>query len=217
MNRIGNIFLIWRKGPGGRRIPIGRIKRNSSEGVKFVYIKENVEEAKKYGFTPYTGFPDLKKEYDKNVLEILSQRLMKSERNDLTEFYNFWRVDETKKLDTYYMLAQTQGLIPIDNFEFLADFNPQKGLEFVSEIAGLTKTNISPDVLKVGDILNYELEKNNQYDNSAVKLYKGDIFLGYVKKIHSRVFYKTNTTFKVRVHHIEKNGIIKRAFILISL
>lgn len=218
MNKIGNIYLIWRKGPGSRRIPVGVIKRNSTEGVRFKYLAKYIEEAKKQGFTPYTGFPDFDKEYSNNVLEILSQRLMKSERNDLSEFYNFWKVDLERRFDTYYMLAQTQGIIPIDNFEFLADFNPTAGLQFITEIAGLSKTKIPADKLKVGDELEYELEKLNSHDQNAVKLFKDELFLGYVKKIHSRVFHKkSGNKLSVKVHHIERNGIIQRAFILVSV
>ncbi|PTX43430.1 hypothetical protein C8P64_1957 [Christiangramia gaetbulicola] len=217
MKRVGNIFLIWRKGPGSRRIPVAIIKRNSSEGTKFKYIQENLKEAENKGFIPYTGFPDTEKVYKENVLEILSQRLVKSERNDLSSFYKFWRIDPEKKTDKYYMLAMTQGLLPIDNFEFLADFNPKKGLNFISEIAGLTRTKIESDFLEKGDILKYVLDPKNEQDKNAVKLFKDEKFLGYVKKIHSRVFHKAKGPIKVKVHHLERNGVITRAFIEILL
>ena len=149
MSKIGNIFLVWRKGPGSRRIPVGEIKRNVSQGTRFEYIQKNLEKAKEQGFISYTGFPDTDKKYTENVLEIFAQRLLKSERKDLSEFYEFWRVNPLMKTDSYYMLSQTQGFLPIDNFEFLTDFNPKKGLNFVTEIAGLTKTKISSDKLSV--------------------------------------------------------------------
>lgn len=190
MSRIGNIFLIWRKGPGSRRIPVGVIKRNSIDGTRFEYLQKSIKEAEKQGFIPYTGFPDITRTYTKNVLEILSQRIVKSERNDLSAFFEFWRIDTSKRKDQYYMLAHTQGILPTDNFEFLADFNPKKGLTFVTEIAGLTKSKISSDNLSVGDILDYELEKDNPHDSYAVKLFKKDLYLGYVKLIHSKVFHR---------------------------
>lgn len=217
MSKIGNIFLVWRKGPGARRIPVGEIKRNISQGTRFEYIPKNVIKAQEQGFIPYTGFPDISKNYSENVLEIFSQRLSKSERNDLSDFYDFWRVDITRKDDSYYMLSQTQGLLPIDNFEFLTDFNPKKGLNFITEIAGLSKLKIDSNYLSLGDIIKYKLEPDNTFDNKAVSLYKNDLLIGYVKLIHSRVFYKAKRKIKIKIHHIEKNGILKRVFIEIKI
>jgi len=217
MSRIGNIFLIWRKGPGSRRIPVGVIKKNSIDGTRFEYLQKNLKEAENQGFIPYTGFPETNKIYTKNVLEILSQRIVKSERNDLSTFFKFWRIDPDKKKDSYYMLAHTQGLLPTDNFEFLADYNPKKGLIFVTEIAGLTKSKIPSDKLSTGDILDYELERKNPHDNFAVKLLKDGLFIGYVKLIHSKLFYRAKSELKVTVHHLEKNGVIQRAFIEVQV
>lgn len=217
MNRTGNIYLVWRKGQGSRRIPVGVIKINASNGIRFEYLKKRVVEAVKEGFLPFTGFPDTDKHYTENILDILSQRLVKSERNDLSDYYKFWKIDLDKRRDSLYMLIQTQGLLPIDNFEFLADFNPIKGLNFISEIAGLTNTKVKPDDLSVSDLLRYELDKTNNYDEYAVKLFKNDLFVGYVKLIHSKLFYKSKHTIMVKVHHIEKNGFLKRVFLEISL
>lgn len=217
MSKIGNIFLVWRKGPGSGRIPVGEIKQNVSEGTRFAYIQDNLEDAKKQGFIPYTGFPDTEKKYTENVLEIFAQRLSKPERNDLSEFYDFWKVKPNMKTDSYYMLSQTQGFIPTDNFEFLTDFNAIKSLNFVTEIAGLTKTKISSKELSLGEKLSYKLDRTNNFDKFAVEIYKGELFVGYVKLIHSRVFYKAKDIIDIKVHHIEKNGILKRVFIEVQL
>lgn len=217
MKIFGNIFLIWRKGPGARRIPVGVIKHNKTNGVRFEYLKNNLEQAYKDGFISYTGFPDVEKTYDENVLEIFSQRLAKSERNDLSTFYKFWEVDPILKEDNLYMLAKTQGLIPTDNFELLANFFPKKGLVFISEIAGLTKSKIESSLISNGDKLSFEKELKNPYDRFAVKLYKGDLFLGYVKLKHSNIFYLTDRKFDIKIHYLEKNGFIKRAFIRIEV
>ncbi|MCV9389147.1 hypothetical protein [Reichenbachiella ulvae] len=217
MRDIGNIFLVWRKGVGDRRIVVGELKTNSTTGTRFRYITDNVAIAEKHGFTPYTGFPYIEKEYNTNVLEVFSQRLMKSERNDLADFYDFWKVDSSRRFDPYYMLAQTQGLLPIDNFEFLAEFYPIKGLLFISEISGLSHLKLKSDELSIGDVLNYELDPKNPKDEMAVKLMKGQKEVGYVKVIHSRVFHRSKARVKVTIHHLEKNGNIKRAFLKIEI
>ena len=138
MKAIGSIYLAWRKGKGSRRKIVGIIKRNAINGVRFCYIKGGVAEAEKEGFTPYIEFPDVSKEYAENVLEIFGQRLIKTERPDHQKYLDFWDIDTKYKDDKYYLLAYTQGMQSNDNFEFLADLYPAKGLRFVSEICGLS-------------------------------------------------------------------------------
>jgi len=213
---IGDIYLIWRKDRGDNRIAIGVIKRNQTDGIRFKYIPEGLKKAKAEGFGGYAGFPEVEKEYKENVIEKFGQRLIRTERNDLSDFYTFWKINSKYKNDDYYMLAFTQGILATDNYEFLADFNPKKGLSFISEIAGLSKTKISSDIVQVGDILTYSKDPTNDYDKRAVALYKGDKKLGYVKRIHNRVFYKTKGEIEIKVHHLEKNGKIDRAFISIN-
>ncbi len=217
MKAIGNIQLIWRPGKGSRRISIGTIKKNETDGVRFQYNNFGVEQAKKQGFEHYEGFPDTKKVYTENVLQIFGQRLIKSERTDSKDFYDFWNIDVSKTKHKFYMLAFTQGLLPTDNFEFLADFNPVKNLSFITEITNLTESQISSEKVIVGDILRYELEPENQYDKSAVKVFKDNLYLGHIKFIHCNVFHKTKKIFKLQVQGIEKNGILKRVFVKASL
>ncbi len=217
MISLGNIYLVWRKGKGQRRIAVGLIRKNVSEGIRFSYLEKGVEKAKAEGFIPYSGFPNFDKEYNQNVIEIFSQRLMQSDRNDLGDFYDFWDIDTQFKNDPYYMLAYTQGILPTDSFEFLTDFNPVKGLQFVTEMTGLSHYITDSSLLKVGDELSYLKEPENKFDNKAVLLKKDEKVLGYVKTIHSRVFYSKNKYFSVTVKNIDKNGVLSRVFIEVKL
>ncbi len=215
---IGHIFLAWRKGQGSRRTVIGVIRRNSTEGVRFSYDVKAVEEAQKDGFSIYTDFPDVNKEYAENVLDVFGQRLNKSEREDIQKYYDFWEVEPDCKDDKYYLLAHTQGLLATDNFEFLADYSPVADLRFVSELCGLSKLQLPSDTLTEGEELRWEREPNNEYDPSAVKVYKRDIFVGYVKKVHSKVFFKNGSRrLKIKVKSITKNGHINRVFLKIYI
>jgi hypothetical protein len=217
MKEIGHIYLSWREGLGKRRHIVGVLKRNATLGIRFSYIKKGIENAKMDGFSPYTEFPDFNKEYIENVLEVFGQRIMKSERSDISDFYDFWEIDTKYKDDKFYLLAHTQGLNPTDNFEFLADYNPNKSLRFLTDLASLSKLKLTPDTVKPGDELTYKLESNNYFDNKAVKVYKGDKEIGYIKKIHSRVFYKQkNNVLKLVVKAVEQNGVIKRIFVKVS-
>lgn len=216
MKAIGNISVSWRKGKGSRRILIGVIRSNNTEGIRFSYLADGVEEAKKFGFTNYDGFPDLNKVYTDNVIEIFGQRIMRSERHDVDDFFKFWKIDKAFKDDNFYMLAYTQGMLPTDNFEFLADFNPLEDLSFISEISGLTNAKLSSDIISVGDKLTYKLEKDNSFDSHAVAVFKGDKELGYIKTVHCKVFSRSKTKLSIIVHHIEKNGNLNRVFVHIS-
>lgn len=217
MKAIATIYLTWRKGRGGRRFIVGVIKRNAAEGVRFSYFKEEVARAQKEGFRPYVDFPDVTKEYTENVLEIFGQRLIKTERQDIQRYLNFWDIDPEFKDDKYYLLAYTQGILSTDNFEFLADFNPIKELKFVSEISGLSYMDIEPGFLKTGDHLNWKLEKDNPKDKFAVQLLKDGKKVGYVKMIHSRVFHKkAKSTLKIKVKSVDLNSAVNRVFIEIS-
>lgn len=217
MKSIGNIYLSWRKGQGFRRHLVGIIRRNTSDGIRFSYISKNVEEAKKEGFSPYTEFPDLAKTYRDNVLDTFSQRLMKSERTDIQSFYDFWEIDPQFKFDKYYLLAHTQGMVPTDNFEFLADFKPRKSLRFVTDLANVKVRELPAGSVKAGDELIYELEPHNPYDKYAIKVYKGSLQIGYIKQIHSRVFYKSPFyKLKLTVKAVNNNGTISRIFVKVS-
>lgn len=217
---IGHIFLVWRKGPGCRRFIIGRIKRTKTSGITFSYIKDGLDAAKKEGFVLYPDFSDESegKVYKNNVLDIFSQRLNKSEREDIQQYYKYWEIDPTRKNDNYYLLAHTQGLLPTDNFEFLANYNPVCGLSFISELCSLTHLKLPADTLEEGDVLTWKMDKTNTYDKFAIKVYRGDKFVGYVKKIHSRIFYKKNSNkLKIVVKSLNKNGHLNRVFIKISV
>lgn len=217
MKEIGHIYLSWREGFGKRRHIVGVLKRNASQGVRFSYIRRGLEAAEKDGFSPYTEFPDFDKEYTENVLEVFGQRIMKSERSDISDFYDFWEIDPGFKDDKFYLLAHTQGLNPADNFEFLADYNPSKGLRFLTDLASLSTLKLPADTVKPGDTLTYKLESDNKFDDKAVKIFKGDREIGYIKKIHSRVFHKQKgDLLKLVVKAVEQNGVIKRIFVKVS-
>ena len=215
-NGIAHIYLAWRKGAGFPRIIIGIIKRNAF-GVSFSYLNRGLDEAKKEGFVTYTDFPDESRVYNEGVLDIFGLRLNKSEREDIQKYYDYWEIDPQFKDDKYYLLAHTQGLLPTDNFEFLADFNPIKNLSFTTELCGLTNLKLPKDTLAEGDKLTWVKEPDNKYDKYAVKVYKGDIFVGYIKKIHSRIFYKKcRSKLQITVKSLNRNGHLNRAFLKIS-
>ncbi|MDR1581803.1 MAG: hypothetical protein LBS55_00845 [Prevotellaceae bacterium] len=75
-----------------------------------------------------------------------------------------------------------------------------------------------PEILVDGDLLQWECDPKNEYDKYAVKVFKDDVFLGHVKRIHSKVFYKKGgNSLKIQVKSIDKNGKLNRVFIKIYM
>jgi hypothetical protein len=215
MYKFGHLYLSWRKGSGYPRHIIGVIKIKKS-GVTFSYIEHNVEEANKDGFTTYTEFPDIHKTYSENVVDIFSQRLIKTDRGDIGNFLSFWGIPVAKADDKIYLMAHTQAWVPTDNFEILAEFNPETDLCFVTDLAGLSRTKIANDKVDIGDILTLKRRPIPQ-DKYAIEVYKGNLLLGFIKKIHNRVFYKKGSdNLTVKVTAVERNGIMKRIFVKVT-
>lgn len=212
---IKNIYLIWRKAKHDRRIVVGVISR-SANNYSFRYILENISKATAHGFTNYPDFPDLTKVYTEGVMDVFAQRLNNPNRADSESYFKFWEIDPKFHDDKYYILAQTQGLLSTDNFEFLASYYLKKRLSFISEVAGITNYNVKGDLLSIGDKLSWKYEKKNEHDPKAIKVYKGNKHLGYIKKVHNEVFHdKRSQTLKIRVKDIDKNGLINRIFIVV--
>ena len=196
---------------------VGVLRKNATEGVRFEYYKDNIPKASEDGFAPYVDFPDINKVYKHNVIEVFGQRLVKAERADIKKYYDFWELDMRYVDDQYYMLGYTQGMLSTDNFEFLADFHPVKDLCFVSEITGLSQRKIATDTVKVGDELSWVKESENEFDSYAIQVYKSNTLIGYVKKVHNRVFYKASKgKLRIVVKSVDQNGTINRIFIRIS-
>jgi hypothetical protein len=217
MKEFDKIFLSWRKGQGHQRHIVGVLDQSIAGAHSFSYDKIAVEKATEDGFTPYIEFPDILKIYNGTTLDVFAQRLIKSERPDIQPFYDFWEIEPQYKADKFYLLGHTQGLLPTDNFEFLADYNPVPSVHFLTELAGLSYSEVGADFLKVGDSLQFELETFNEFDKEAVKVLKDKTLIGYIKKVHSKIFYKPGgEQLKLSVKALDKSGKLKKVFVKVS-
>lgn len=215
---IREIYLSWRKERGSRRNIVGVIKRTSTNGIKFSYLKPGVQKALKEGFNEYPGFP-LKYdfEYSEDNLDIFSLRLVHLDRKDNKSLIDFWAANGVT--DKFDLLALTQGLLPTDNFEFLGKFNPQKGFKFVTDLAGLSHIELEKESVKEGDVLRYEFEPNeNAFYDSAVKVFNRNIFVGYIKQIHDEIFHSAKGVDKLSliVKRVDQNGRIRNIFVQVD-
>jgi hypothetical protein len=210
---IRNIFIAWRRKSGERRYIIARIKRNASD-ISFEYMPD-FEKAKKDGLDFFFGFKDEKKLKPTEIYNLLSLRVMSKDRPDRNEFLRFWEAEGVE--DVFDLLGLTQGKSPTDNFEFLADFLrvKTKKLTFVTDLAGLSYLQLKSGLVKKGNILTYRIEKNNEFDKKAVAVYKGDLKVGYIKQIHTKVF-DLKRKLKLTVKAVDENGVTKQIYIKVE-
>ena len=212
MKAIGHIYLSWRPDSESPRILVGVIKNSATEGVRFTYLADGVLEALPLGFVPYRGFPDPIEVYTKNVLRIFGHRILLAAGSNIDDYFDFWQINRAYKSKPFYMLAYTQGMLADDNFEFLAAFNPKKDFSLVTEVCNLSATHFPAGSISEGDVLSYVSGR----DSDTVKLYKGNVELGDVKPVHSRVFSKAKKLI-VRVHKVEQGDQINKVFVKISM
>lgn len=215
MSEFSKIYLAWRKGSGSRRHIVGLLEKDNDNNVTFQYLPEAKTLRKTEGFIPYFEFQDLDKVYDVNVLSIFSHRLIKTDRPDVQNFLDFWEVPADKADDKFYLLGKTQGLTATDNFEFLAEYQSTKDVHFLTDISGLSHTKITRDFVKSGDLLQYALDKDNEHDKEAVIVTFNGTMLGYIKRIHCRVFQEAPNLL-LSVKAIEQNGVIRKIFVKVS-
>lgn len=209
---VRKIFIAWKEAQGSRRFIIAKIKRNKSEGVTFEYCDEGFESAQKRGLDHFFGFKNAPKLSPDQVEQLLMQRFISKDRPDRNEFLSFWEALETS--DTFDLLALTQGKSPTDNFEFLAVYYPQKGLRFVSDLAGISHLQLPRGTVQKDDILTFQSEPNNEFDAHAIAIYKDGTKVGYVKKIHNLVFLHGKKP-EIKVKGVDQNGSIKQIFVSI--
>jgi len=214
--KVRRIYVSWRKGRGDRRKLIGIIERTIQEGITFQYLRKGVESAINEGFKDYPGFPvDYEKKYSENNLDIFGLRLLPSDRPDFQKYLDFWEAREIK--DKFVLLALTQGILPTDNFEFLGYFNPDKNLKFVTDLSGLSHLELPRNTVIPGDRLEYCTEISEySFEQRAIKVFKGDQHLGYIKNVHNHPFLKSKKPLTITVKSLDQNGTIRQIFALVE-
>lgn len=215
---VDTIYLSWRKARGDNRLLIGVLKRTADNGFSFQYDLQVCLEAKKSGFVNYPEFIEFDRVYTDYLPQVFSLRLMPAARPERRNFLDFWWTPANG--DWFDELAFTQGKLTSDTFEFLGLFQPGRINNFVTDIAGLTHSNLNKEDLTEGEILSYQIEdKAEAFRGKAVALFNSQgKKIGYVKQVHNYFFLAaTNKVRTLRVKHVIKNGIIKECFVEVRL
>ena len=214
---IKKIYISWRKKPGDRRFLIAVLKRSASNGMTFKYL-DDFSAAQKEGLDNFFGFgKDAEKLSSTEIQNVVGLRVISKDKADKNDFLQFWEADKIQNNNAFALLALTQGKSPTDNFEFLADFSPieKQKLKFITDLSGLSHIELKKGTVKKGDILSYRTEPTNLFDDKAIAVYKDDLKIGYIKKVHNKIFSKRQDLL-LTVKAIDENGKIRQVFIKVE-
>lgn len=215
------IMLMWRPRNGERRIKIGVISVSKEGELTFAYDSEGVSKAKEQdsSFDGYPGLPIIDRSYsDSDFLKnIFFRRLINLERADRDDLLSFWLLSDESASDGIMLLAFTQGMNMSDMFEFVPQFYSSHKIPFITDIAALSKTNFDLSLLKHGESLKFVHDVNNPVDKYAIKVFRGNDLVGYIKQGHNQVFAKKSSrNILLTVHKIVNLPPYKKLYVKVS-
>lgn len=181
------MWLIWKNPITRIRYKVGKLEKNE-EGYIFSYLSDDVKIACEKGFSFFPGFNDLEKIYKSKVLFAnIDSRLLNEGRADYLKLLDFYNLQtNSSKMD---VLKATKGRLLTDNYEFVPAFNKEK---IFFDVAGTRYSDVLAykSLINLGDELILEIDKDNKYDDYAIKVIlkkEADFFhLGYVPRYYSK-------------------------------
>jgi hypothetical protein len=216
---VQHLWLGWsRKGAPLRLVGLFW-RMNDRVDFKYILDRQDIFDAVEEGFI---GYPDLPLSVDtyEDVLPIIARRLVDADRSDRVKYLEQWNATD-HDIDDFDRLALTQAWLTNDRFEFLGEFEPRDGLNFVTDLAGQSHYNVERGIVDCNDPLEYSLEAINGVPEPAVNVYnlKGE-HLGRIKQVHNRLFSHPDIgRFNVQLclKDSEQNGVLKKLFVEVKL
>ncbi|MCB0781442.1 MAG: hypothetical protein KDC03_18285 [Flavobacteriales bacterium] len=217
---VQRIYLSWRTGAGATRRLVGLFWRvNDRVDFKYILDHHDIFDAVAEGFIGYPDMPPSVHTY-KDVLPVIARRLVDPDRSDRVKYLEQWNATDVD-IDDFDRIALTQAWLTNDRFEFLGEFEPKDGLNFVTDLAGQSHYNVPIGRANCNDPLTYDLERIEGYEEPAVNVYtmQGEP-LGRVKQVHNRLFSHpdiSNYTVELCLKDSEQNGVLKKLFVEVRL
>ncbi|MBB6275401.1 HIRAN domain-containing protein [Porphyromonas circumdentaria] len=207
------ILVSWRAGLGQCRHIVGEITLDEERGALFSY-RAGVSEIKKEGFMGFHGLPLENPIDQKTAFDLFLRRIINTEREDAEHKLAFWGIKPELMPNKLYLLGATQGRSANDEFEFLPVLQQMSiPYTFVTDIAGISYSQIDLKQLSVGERVICEAEPDNQYDEMAVCVMTQERRkIGYLKRGINCLFSQL-APLKVDIVHIIDTENIKQVFI----
>ncbi|MEI8012471.1 MAG: hypothetical protein WCI27_08355 [Candidatus Omnitrophota bacterium] len=215
------IYLTWQCKDHDTRYVVGELTQVKNESYMFRYVYgEDLEYAKKLGFSGYPSFPDLEKVYDQNVIESFAMRLPSRSREDFQKLLTYWDI-QNSAISDFDLLSITGGKLKTDRFELIDPHEHLRPNHFLTELAGHVHHNAENILrgLSKGAVLNVERAFENKWDRFAVKVLFGNKQIGYIKKIHARSVaneLEAGRPVRVDVKNFYINGVVNSILLRVS-
>ena len=216
------IYLSWQAIDHGQRYIVAELIEKANGEYCFRYIPGNdLEEAKKQGFSGYPAFPDFDKEYTNNAIDPFVMRLPARARTDLDTLLNYWEI-HGRNITDFNLLAITGGKLRTDNFEFIDPHKNKRPNQFLTELAGFVHHAEDKNLraIPVGVEVQLERDSDNRFDPFAVKvLYQGKQ-IGYIKKVHAQTISEEiakGKNVRVEIKNFDLNGVVNSILLKITI
>ncbi|MDO4292071.1 MAG: HIRAN domain-containing protein [Eubacteriales bacterium] len=187
------LYLIWKCPTNRRQYIVGQLIKNGK--YEFQYCEE-IEEAKKEGFTLLVSFEDLDRTYECDELfPVFSSRLPDKKRKDIQKILEKYGLEE---YNSYELLKRSGARLPIDNLHFIDPILDIKGAFrktfFVAgarHYLGCEGRECDKAIpIEEGDEI-FLIHENNLHDKNAVRLVnKQQHTVGYIPRYYSEAFVK---------------------------
>lgn len=205
---IRKLQIAWRRKPGEPRLLVGEIVRHGDD-FRMEYNGPDFKEALEREFQGCPGLPVTEVVYGNQAMASLGSRNPDRRRPDYGELMKFWRIPTDA--DAFTVLGMTGGRLPTDTLEFLAEFDPTSGTDFITRIAGIDHTPFKQTLraCKSGDLLELQLQPSNLYDSDAIKVFWQGHDVGFIPRVHNSSIIeaiRAGLVVSSRVQQVKCNG-----------
>lgn len=182
------LYLIWQNPTTRQKRQVGVLTRNGCYTFSYVDDVQTID-----GFELLPAFPDPHKTYRNDLLfPTFSSRLPDPKRPDIAKILQKYGLE---KYDAFELLKKSEAKLPYDTFSFIDPILTEGKNVRNFYIAGTryhagcgqTDCAVVRGEVQVGDRLTLWPEPDNVRDESAVRIVKDNIVLGYVPRYYSKI------------------------------
>ncbi len=221
------LIVIWQapdkalKLATGTRFVVGEIIADGDKAKLKYYDNNDTKAAMELGFKGFTSYPyELGKDYNGNLVDVLSRRLPPDSRPDYEDYLKSYRISPSAAgITTLSLLAYTTGKLAGDGFTFAHSFeNAQPPFDFTFEIAGF-RHNDGMKLEKLESLQDVQVtlqkDNSNQHDSDAIAIEHEGKKLGYVPHGINTVLLNLISKYKVSAFIEKINGTVERPNVLV--
>lgn len=213
MSKHNYLYIIWKEPKTRRNYTVAKLSKEEA-GYSFEYCNEFLG-AKEAGWDLIQAFPEVKRYESKEMFPVFQSRLPDKKRKGIDDILRKYGLES---YDSYELLKQSGGRLPIDTYEFVDPiFDDDKTIEREFYIVGVRHKSKCvgencgkrPE-LDIGLDLVLKMAPENKYDSFAVEVEtaRGEP-LGYIPRYYSQSIFerlRKGMSYSCRVIEIGENA-----------